>query len=198
MKSSTHMALASFEVVTWVNIFNNLKSYQSIQLRTLNPFHARLVSAGANILVDDELRVVLIGDKVNKENEWFLLNGSTSNVIMGKQSLTPPTLSSNLERVMTWLYQERCLKVMENAGSPNDILTTWNNGAQGIRICRIENMFFTSGERTKVVRKIIIIFVPEQGIAAQDLLLPCQRSSFEGISPGGTSSDNMFLRPSTP
>ena len=75
MKSSTHMALASFEVVTWVNIFNNLKSYQSIQLRTLNPFHARLVSAGANILVDDELRVVLIGDKVNKENEWFLLNG---------------------------------------------------------------------------------------------------------------------------
>ncbi|KAA8521082.1 hypothetical protein F0562_011765 [Nyssa sinensis] len=41
--SSTPLALASFGVVTWVHMFCNLKSYQSIQLRTLNPYRASLV-----------------------------------------------------------------------------------------------------------------------------------------------------------
>jgi hypothetical protein len=38
--SSTPLALASFSVVTWIHMFCNLKSYQSIQLRTLNPYRA--------------------------------------------------------------------------------------------------------------------------------------------------------------
>ncbi|XP_059442768.1 protein root UVB sensitive 1, chloroplastic-like [Corylus avellana] len=41
--SSTSLALASFSVVTWIHMFCNLKSYQSIQLRTLNPYRASLV-----------------------------------------------------------------------------------------------------------------------------------------------------------
>ncbi|CAN4077211.1 unnamed protein product [Withania somnifera] len=42
-RSSTSLALASFGVVTWIHMFCNLKSYQSIQLRTLNPYRASLV-----------------------------------------------------------------------------------------------------------------------------------------------------------
>ncbi|OAY37319.1 protein root UVB sensitive 1, chloroplastic isoform X2 [Manihot esculenta] len=41
--SSTPLTLASFSVVTWIHMFCNLKSYQSIQLRTLNPYRASLV-----------------------------------------------------------------------------------------------------------------------------------------------------------
>ena len=40
IQSSTPLALATFGVVTWVHMFCNLKSYQSIQLRTLNPYRA--------------------------------------------------------------------------------------------------------------------------------------------------------------
>ncbi|KAL3844405.1 hypothetical protein ACJIZ3_001808 [Penstemon smallii] len=43
VQSSTSLALASFGVVTWIHMFCNLKSYQSIQLRTLNPYRASLV-----------------------------------------------------------------------------------------------------------------------------------------------------------
>jgi len=39
-RSSTSLALASFGVVTWIHMFCNLKSYHSIQLRTLNPYRA--------------------------------------------------------------------------------------------------------------------------------------------------------------
>ncbi|XP_031118196.1 protein root UVB sensitive 1, chloroplastic [Ipomoea triloba] len=41
--SSTPLALASFGVITWIHMFCNLKSYQSIQLRTLNPYRASLL-----------------------------------------------------------------------------------------------------------------------------------------------------------
>ncbi|KAL9254673.1 root UVB sensitive 1, chloroplastic-like protein [Drosera capensis] len=41
--SSTTLALASFGMVTWVHMYCNLKSYQSIHLRTLNPYRASLV-----------------------------------------------------------------------------------------------------------------------------------------------------------
>lgn len=40
--SSTPLALASFGIITWVHMYCNLKSYQSIQLRTLNPYRASI------------------------------------------------------------------------------------------------------------------------------------------------------------
>ncbi|KAK1379170.1 Protein root UVB sensitive 1, chloroplastic [Heracleum sosnowskyi] len=43
IQSSTSLALASFGAITWIHMFCNLKSYQSIQLRTLNPYRANLV-----------------------------------------------------------------------------------------------------------------------------------------------------------
>ncbi|KAK4435575.1 protein root UVB sensitive 1, chloroplastic [Sesamum alatum] len=42
VQSSTPLALASFGVITWIHMFCNLKSYQSIQLRTLNPYRAKV------------------------------------------------------------------------------------------------------------------------------------------------------------
>ncbi|GJV97301.1 protein root UVB sensitive 1, chloroplastic [Tanacetum coccineum] len=43
IQASTPLALALFGAVTWIHMFCNLKSYQSIQLRTLNPYRASLV-----------------------------------------------------------------------------------------------------------------------------------------------------------
>ncbi|KAJ8444852.1 hypothetical protein Cgig2_029783 [Carnegiea gigantea] len=40
--SSTPLALACFGVVTWIHMLCNLKSYQCIQLRTLNPYRANI------------------------------------------------------------------------------------------------------------------------------------------------------------
>lgn len=41
--SSTPLSIASFTLIAGVHMFCNLKSYQSIQLRTLNPYRASLV-----------------------------------------------------------------------------------------------------------------------------------------------------------
>ncbi|RVX21883.1 Pyruvate, phosphate dikinase, chloroplastic [Vitis vinifera] len=98
-----------------------------------------------------------------------------------EKALAPPALSGDLETFMSWADQIRHLKVMANADTPDDALTARNNGAQGIGLCRTEHMFFASDERIKAVRKMIMAATHQQRKAALDLLLPYQRSDFEGI-----------------
>ncbi|XAR57168.1 Pyruvate, phosphate dikinase [Bertholletia excelsa] len=139
------------------------------------------VSGCADIRVNDAEKVVAIGDRVIYEGDWISLNGSTGEVILGKQPLSPPALSGDLEIFMSWVDKIRHLKVMANADTPDDALTARNNGAEGIGLCRTEHMFFASDERIKAVRKMIMAVTPEQRKAALDILLPYQRSDFEGI-----------------
>ena len=58
------------------------------------------------------IQVVVVGDKVIKEDDWISLNGSTGEVILGKQALAPPALSGDLETFMSWADQIRHLKVL--------------------------------------------------------------------------------------
>ncbi|KAL5995816.1 hypothetical protein ACLOJK_025887 [Asimina triloba] len=139
------------------------------------------VSGCSDIRVDDTDRVLVVGEKVLSEGEWISLNGSTGEVIMGKQPLSPPALSADLETFMSWVDELRHLKVMANADTPGDALTARNNGAEGIGLCRTEHMFFASDERIKAVRQMIMAATLEQRKAALKILLPYQRSDFEGI-----------------
>ncbi|XP_038722304.1 pyruvate, phosphate dikinase, chloroplastic [Tripterygium wilfordii] len=139
------------------------------------------VSGCSDISVNENEKVVVIGNMVINEGDWLSLNGSTGEVILGKQTLSPPALSADLETFMSWTDEIRHLKVMANADTPEDALTARNNGAQGIGLCRTEHMFFASDERIKAVRKMIMAVTPEQRQTSLDLLLPYQRSDFEGI-----------------
>ncbi|CAL9116467.1 unnamed protein product [Musa acuminata var. zebrina] len=139
------------------------------------------VSGCSDISVNEADKVVVIGDEVVQEGDWLSLNGSTGEVILGKQPLSPPALSGDLETFMSWVDETRQLKVMANADTPDDALTARNNGAQGIGLCRTEHMFFASDERIKAVRKMIMAANLEERQRALDLLLPYQRLDFEGI-----------------
>lgn len=57
------------------------------------------------------MQVVIVGDKVLNEGDWLSLNGSTGEVILGKQQLSPPALSGDLETFMSWTDDIRLLKV---------------------------------------------------------------------------------------
>lgn len=139
------------------------------------------VSGCSDIRVNDADKAIVVGDKVVQEGDLLSLNGSTGEVIMGKQPLSPPALSGDLETFMAWVDEIRQMKVMANADTPEDALTARNNGAQGIGLCRTEHMFFASDERIKAVRQMIMAGTLEQRQKALDLLLPYQRSDFEGI-----------------
>ncbi|XP_019181574.1 PREDICTED: pyruvate, phosphate dikinase 2 isoform X2 [Ipomoea nil] len=139
------------------------------------------VSGCADIRVNDADKVLFVGGNVLNEGEWLSLNGSTGEVILGKQPLSPPAMTADLQTLMSWADELRHLKVMANADTPEDALTARNNGAQGIGLCRTEHMFFASDERIKAVRKMIMAVTAEQRKEALNLLLPYQRSDFAGI-----------------
>ncbi|ERN12449.1 hypothetical protein AMTR_s00025p00146930 [Amborella trichopoda] len=139
------------------------------------------VSGCSDVRINEAEKTVAIGSQVLSEGDWISLNGSTGEVILGKQPLAPPTLTGDLESFMHWVDEKRKLKVMANADTPDDALTARNNGAQGIGLCRTEHMFFASDERIKAVRKMIMAVTPEQRKEALNQLLPYQRSDFEGI-----------------
>ncbi|CAN4113517.1 unnamed protein product [Withania somnifera] len=139
------------------------------------------VSGCADIRVNESEKVLIIEDKVIHEGDWLSLNGSTGEVILGKQPLAPPAMTADLEIFMSWADEIRRIKVMANADTPEDALTARNNGAEGIGLCRTEHMFFASDERIKAVRRMIMAVTLEQRKEALDSLLPYQRSDFEGI-----------------
>ncbi|KAJ7295426.1 hypothetical protein O6H91_Y189200 [Diphasiastrum complanatum] len=139
------------------------------------------VSGCLDIRVDDAHRTLLVGGNTLKEGDWISLNGTTGEVILGKQRLSPPALSGDLGAFMQWVDKHRSLKVMANADTPEDALTARNHGAQGIGLCRTEHMFFASDDRIKAVRQMIMATTVEQRQIALDKLLPYQRSDFEGI-----------------
>ncbi|EMS52969.1 Pyruvate, phosphate dikinase 1, chloroplastic [Triticum urartu] len=139
------------------------------------------VSGCSSIRVNEIEKVVAIEDKMLYEGDWISLNGSTGEVILGKQPLSPPALSADLETFMSWVDEVRQLKVMANADTPGDALAARKNGAEGIGLCRTEHMFFASDERIKAVRQMIMAPTVELRQKALDRLLPYQRSDFEGI-----------------
>lgn len=55
----------------------------------------------------------MVGNKVISEGEWLSLNGSTGEVILGKEPLSPPALSRDLEVFMSWADSIRKLKVLQ-------------------------------------------------------------------------------------
>ena len=57
------------------------------------------------------MQALVVGGKVINEGEWISLNGSTGEVILGKQPLAPPAMTGDLEIFMSWADKIRRIKV---------------------------------------------------------------------------------------
>ncbi|KAM0893993.1 hypothetical protein ACQ4PT_024736 [Festuca glaucescens] len=68
------------------------------------------VSGCSSIRVNETEKVVTIEDKMLYEGDLLSLNGSTGEVILSKQPLSPPALSPDLETFMSWVDEVRQLK----------------------------------------------------------------------------------------
>ncbi|CAK9194201.1 unnamed protein product [Sphagnum troendelagicum] len=139
------------------------------------------VSGCSDIRVSETNKTMSTNGKTLKEGDWISLNGTTGEVVLGKQPLAPPAISGDLGTFMKWVDEIRHLEVMANADTPEDALAARNNGAEGIGLCRTEHMFFASDQRIKAVRQMIMATTTAQRQVALDKLLPYQRSDFEGI-----------------
>lgn len=119
------------------------------------------------------------GRKIS-EGDWVSINGSSGEVILGKEGLVPPQMSGNFATFMGWVDEFREMGVRTNADAPADAAKAIEFGAEGIGLCRTEHMFF-EGDRILSMRKMIMAKSEDERRAALGELLPFQKEDFTGI-----------------
>ncbi|EEY66171.1 pyruvate, phosphate dikinase, putative [Phytophthora infestans T30-4] len=120
---------------------------------------------------------------VLREGDYISMNGTTGEVVQGKQELQKAVMSGELEQFMKWVDAHRRMEVFTNADTPEDAREARAHGAQGIGLTRTEHMFFSSAQRIAAVRRMIgavELDSPAQQ-EALDALCTFQKSDFEGI-----------------
>jgi len=117
-----------------------------------------------------------------KEGDAISLDGDEGLVIRGSRALIA-SIGDNghLARVMRWADEIRRIKVLANADTPADAAIALVNGAEGIGLVRTEHQFFSSPERLRAMRSMVLAFDDAARTEACDRMLPFQREDFEGI-----------------
>jgi pyruvate,orthophosphate dikinase len=139
-----------------------------------------IVGAG-EIEVDDKKKEMRIGLLTLKEGDWISLDGITGRVIKGQLGTVPAKPDDpDLQTLLKWSEPFRKLGVRANADIPRDAVAARSFGAEGIGLCRTEHMFFAE-DRIGHMRAMILARTEADRKAALAMLLPVQRSDFEGV-----------------
>jgi pyruvate,orthophosphate dikinase len=151
--------------------------------------HAAVVARGwgkpcvagcSDIVVNYTRKSFTNGEVTVEEGDWISINGSTGEVVEGKQPLIDPELSGEFATFMRWADEFRTMGVWANADTPEDAENALDFGAEGIGLCRTEHMFF-GDERILRMREMILSETETERREALDALLPYQREDFAGI-----------------
>ncbi|SFE68050.1 pyruvate phosphate dikinase [Thermoanaerobacter thermohydrosulfuricus] len=130
--------------------------------------------------IDEQAKVMKIGDIEVHEGDYISIDGSTGNVYIGEIKTVTPELTGDFATLMSWADKYRKLKVKTNADIPRDAKVAVQFGTEGIGLCRTEHMFFDE-DRIPAMREMIVSKTEEQRRKALEKLLPMQRSDFEGL-----------------
>ncbi len=160
-------------------------------------FGVPCVVGASAVKIDLNKREMTANGQVVKEGDWISVDGETGEVFLGQMPLTSVSIEEQKElmTLLTWA-DEICatpgirksvngspttgLQVWANADYPADARRARSYGARGIGLCRTEHMFFEP-VRLPTVQKMILSKTHEERQAALDILLPYQRSDFDGL-----------------
>ena len=138
------------------------------------------VSGSSEITIDYKAKQFKAGNVIVKEGETITIDGTSGEVILGTVPTVQPKISGYFSTVMSWSDQFRKLNIRTNAETEKDSKVAREFGAEGIRLCRTEHMFFDQ-ERILSVREMILSKSKEDRNKALAKLLPHQKNDFKKI-----------------
>ncbi|WP_373490659.1 pyruvate, phosphate dikinase [Parasphingorhabdus sp.] len=138
------------------------------------------VSGAGTISINNETKVMKVGDRELKEGDMLTIDGSNGQVMAGRVDTIQPELVGDFGVLMVWADKVRRLGVRTNAETPLDCQVARDFGAEGIGLCRTEHMFFDAA-RITAVRQMILAPDEKGRRAALAKLLPEQRDDFRQI-----------------
>ncbi len=138
------------------------------------------VSGAGSLSINNETKLLKIGDRELKEGDILTIDGSNGQVMAGRVKTIQPELVGDFGVLMVWADKVRRLGVRTNAETPQDCRVARDFGAEGIGLCRTEHMFFETS-RITAVRQMILAANEAGRREALSKLLPEQREDFRQI-----------------
>lgn len=138
------------------------------------------VCGASSIVVNEMERFLKVGDTIIKQGELITIDGNTGKIFAGEVDLIAPEFSKEFETFLSWVDDERALKVRANAENSIDSKTAIRLGAEGIGLCRTEHMFFRE-DKILLMREMIVS--PNQDRKEESLakLLPIHKEDFKDL-----------------
>ena len=118
-------------------------------------------------------------DIVLHEGDIISIDGTTGNVVLGAVELVPPTITGDLDTILSWADEYAVMGVRANADNPADAQLSAEFGAAGIGLCRTEHMFL--GDRKQIIQSFIL--TNDEAVKQKALadLLAAQTGDFLGM-----------------
>ena len=135
------------------------------------------VTGAGNLKVDTKSGVLIGAGMRLKRGDIITIDGGLGQVLKGAVPMIQPQLSGEFAMIMQWADKARRMKVRANADNPADARVARMFGAEGIGLCRTEQMFFDE-ERISAMREMIIAETEEERRTALARLLPIQKANF--------------------
>lgn len=138
------------------------------------------VTSVEGLTIDIEAGTVRLGGQVYGVGTPITIDGSRGDVFAGQVPLKHPEPEGDFAILMQWADERRRLKVRTNAETPEEVAVARRFGAEGVGLCRTEQMFFNE-DRIIAVRQMILAPDEAERRAALAKLLPLQRGDFAQI-----------------
>src|SRR5690606_5865122 len=130
-----------------------------------------------DIRIDLRQQVLTTRGRRFGRGDIITIDGSSGQVLAGEVPTRHADLSPEFTLLLDWADERRRLGTRANAETPEDAEAALRFGAEGIGLCRSEQMFF-SPERRPLMLEMILAESVEDRRNALDRLLPVQYEDF--------------------
>lgn len=126
--------------------------------------HAAVVARGMGrpcvagceaVAINMGAREFTVGEITVREGDIITIDGSTGRVFLGAVPLKERKLTEEFRTLLGWCDHIRSMHVRANSDSPDDAALAIEFGAEGIGLCRTEQMF-QAADRLPVMRAMIL------------------------------------------
>ncbi|MEL6435812.1 MAG: pyruvate, phosphate dikinase [Pseudomonadota bacterium] len=135
------------------------------------------ITSASGLHIDRSKGVARFGRMVVHEGELITLDGSSGEVLLGNVPKVQREVSGDFATLMDWADDVRRMRVRANADSAEDAAIARSFGAQGIGLCRTENMF-SNADALHLMRMVIMSESERDRRNLLDRLYAMQRDAF--------------------
>ena len=135
------------------------------------------VSGVGSLIIDCKKKILNVHGQIIHEGETITIDGASGEVIKGYVPTIQPEFTDDLLQIMQWVDEIKTMGIRANVETPSDAKIARAFGAEGVGLCRTEQMF-TDAERIIHVREMIFARDEKERRAALEKLLPLHRQDF--------------------